>query len=408
MSAVMITMGFYGLARFVPLLGRAAAWWPYLLMVLGAAGALGGIAFALAQRDVKRVLAYSTVENAGIVTLAIGLGLLGEVHQQPALAALGWTAALLHLWNHALAKALLFLGFGAIAQRAGDRSLEALGGLLARWPTVGATLVLGAAAISALPGLNIFASELLLLRGLLLGTVTLDGGAQIVLLGAVAVVAFTGGLAAACFARMVGIGLLGTPRTAGAAGAAQPGWTMRLPLLLLAAACVLVGLMPHYVAGTLATAVASIAPGAATDLAGATLAPVALVAPLIALAAVLFGAIRGWAVARTPQEHAATWGCGYGAATPTMQYTASSFGEPLTRVLQPLLSTSFVRAPAFLSSTTSDRILMRVYLPVFAAVSRAAARLRSYHKPRVSRSLLYIVVTVIVLLALLLLPAVRQ
>ena len=408
MSAVMITMGFYGLARFIPLLGPAAAWWPYLLIVLGGAGALGGIAFALAQRDVKRVLAYSTVENAGIVTLAIGLGMLGGLHGQPALAALGWTAALLHLWNHALVKALLFLGFGAIAQRAGDRSLEALGGILARWPTVGASLVLGAAAIIALPGLNIFASELLLFRGLLSGTVMLGGVAQIVLLGAVTAIAFTAGLAAACFSRIVGIGLLGTPRTAGAASAEQPGWAMRLPLVLFAAACVLVGLMPHRVTGALATAVASVAPGADTDVAGATLAPSALLAPLIALAAILVGSIRIWAVARIPREHSDTWGCGYAATTPAMQYTASSFGEPLTRVLAPLLSTSVVREHAFLGSTTPDRVLVGLYLPVFSAVSHAAARLRSYHQPRVSRSLLYIVVTVIVLLALLFLPAVRQ
>jgi hydrogenase-4 component B len=165
--------------------------------------------------------------------------------------------------------------------------------------------------------------------------------------------------------------------------------------------------MPHRVAGTLSVAVASIAPGAATDIASTTLAPVALLAPLIALAVVLFGVIRRWTVARVPQEHAATWGCGYVATTPVMQYTASSFAEPLTGVLKPLLRTSVVREDAFLSSTTPDRVLVRLYLPVFLAVSRVAARVRSYHRARVSRSLLYIVVTVIVLLALLFLPTVR-
>src|ERR1700693_2587239 len=111
MSAFMITMGFYGLARFIQLFGPPALWWGYLLIMLGVIGATGGVGLSIAQRDVKRVLAYSTVENAGLVTLAMGLGLLATALGQPVLAGLAWTAALLHLWNHALAKALLFLGF---------------------------------------------------------------------------------------------------------------------------------------------------------------------------------------------------------------------------------------------------------------------------------------------------------
>lgn len=408
MSAVMITMGFYGLARFVPLLQPAAAdWWPYVPIVLGAVGALGGIAFALAQRDVKRVLAYSTIENAGLVLLAMGVGMLGQAGGQPVLAALGWTAALLHLWNHALVKTLLFLGFGAVAQGAGSRSLEALGGVLARWPMVGATLVLGAAAIIAMPGLNVFASELLLFRALLSGTVELRGVPQVVLIGALAIVALTGGLAAACFARIVGIGLLGSPRTARADEARSPGWAMRIPLLVLAAGCVTVGLQPHRAAAALARAVASVAPDAASGIASNTLAPVATLAQVLAAAAVLFLILHELLRMRRRRELSETWSCGYVATTPAMQYTASSFGEPLTRTLQPLLRTRLTRSEDRLLSATPDRALVELYVPVFAAVGRLAARLRSYHQARVSRSLLYIVVTVIVLLGLLFLPTVR-
>ena len=169
MSAVMVTMGFYGLARFIPLLGPPPLWWGLALMALGAAGALGGIAFALAQRDVKRILAYSTIENAGIIALAFGVGLLGTALDQPALAALGWLGGLLHLWNHALFKSLLFLGYGAAAQRVHSRDAEAMGGLLRRWPLTGGLMVVGAAAITALPGLNGFTSEWVLFYGLLTG-----------------------------------------------------------------------------------------------------------------------------------------------------------------------------------------------------------------------------------------------
>ena len=166
MSGVMITMGFYGLARFLPFLGPASEAAGYALLALGAAGALGAVLLALVQRDVKRVLAYSTVENAGLVTLAMGVGLLGQARGAPGIAALGWTAALLHIWTHALAKSLLFGGIGAIAHATHSRDLEGWGGVLRRWPVIGGLTVLGSLAIAALPGLSGFVSEWLILRAL--------------------------------------------------------------------------------------------------------------------------------------------------------------------------------------------------------------------------------------------------
>ena len=339
MSAVMITMGFYGLARFLPLFGPPDLWWGYLMMTLGGAGAVGGVLFAIAQRDVKRVLAYSTVENAGIVTLAIGLGLLGTALGQPALAGIAWMAALLHIWNHAFAKALLFLGFGAVAQAAKSRNLDALGGLLRRWRVVGGVLVIGAASMAALPGLNIFTSEWLLLRGLFGGVVALRGMPQVALLSSVGVIAFTGGIAVACFARLIGIGLLGTPRTDEAANAPSPGWAMRLPMLVFAAVCVLLAASPAQVGATLAKAVLIVAPAAETSGARAALGPLALLLPLIVAGLLLVIALRGVATSALARRGAPTWGCGYEAPSAAMQYTSASFSEPLTRIVQPLLRT---------------------------------------------------------------------
>lgn len=422
MSAVMITMGFYGLLRIVPLLGEPALWWAYLLMVLGAAGAVGGVAFAATQRDVKRVLAYSTIENAGIVTLAIGLGLLGTALDRPVLAALAWTAALLHLWNHALAKALLFLGFGAVAQGARSRSLDALGGILGRWRVVGSALVIGAAAIAALPGLNVFTSEWLLLRALFAGSLELRGPAQVATLASIGVLVFAGGIAVLCFTRLVGIGLLGTPRTSGAANAPQPGWAMRVPLLIFAGACVVIALLPDRMAGALASAVLVVAPAADVAAVRSALEPVAMLLPLVAGVTALVLALRGAVSTLAPRVRGATWRCGYVAPSAAMQYSSTSFGEPLTRLLQPLLGTevrqersaaasgarSWWPLAARWSSLTADRVLASVYQPTFQRIDRVASWLRRLHRGRVTASLVYLVVTMLVVLALLFVPGVGR
>ncbi|MBX6363509.1 MAG: oxidoreductase, partial [Gemmatimonadetes bacterium] len=386
-----------------------------VLLALGALGAVGGILFAIAQRDVKRILAYSTVENAGIAALALGVGVLGVALRQPALAAFGWTAALLHLWNHALAKAALFLGFGGVAQAAGSRSLDALGGLAARWPVWGSALVVAGTAIAAVPGLNVFASEYLLLRGLLFGAATLRGAPQVVLLGAVVALAFAGGLAVACFTRLVGLGLLGTPRTAQAAAAPRPTRAMHAAVLALVGACLLVGAFPVRVAGAVGEAVRVVAPGVEPGVAVAALAPPAALGTLLAAAVAVVLGVRGVAGRRSATARSGTWGCGYHAPSPAMQYTSTSFGEPLTRVLQPVLATrtdsATVAGPAPLwpeaahwRSTTADRALAGLYLPLFAALGRGAARLRAVHRPSVTTSVLYVALAIVALLLLLFLP----
>lgn len=420
MSAVMITMGFYGLARFLPILGTPALWWAYLFMALGAAGAVGGVIFAIAQRDVKRVLAYSTVEHAGLATLGVGLGLLGTALNQPLLAGLAWTAVLFHLWNHALAKALLFLGFGAVAQGAHSRSLDALGGMLARWRTVGATLVLGSATIASLPGLNVFASEWLLLRGLLLGVLSLKGAALVAVLAALSLMALTGGVAVACFTRLVGIGLLGAPRTRGAATALEPNWAMRAPMVVLCAGCLGVAAMPGHVAGALAPAVMVIAPGAEVAGVRGIVQPLAVLVPLLATLTALMLLARALFGRAAPRRRSVTWACGYARVGPTMQYTSTSFSEPLTRLMQPLLRMTgryeadlirlrVARWPDERVAWTSeapDRVLVGLYEPLFLGVGRVGAWARRRSVAHTTTSLLYIVVTVLALLGLLFLPSV--
>jgi len=414
MSAVMITMGFYGLARIIPLLGPPPLWWGLVLMALGAAGALSGITFALAQRDVKRILAYSTIENAGIIALAFGVGLLGTTLDRPVLAALGWLGGLLHLWNHALFKSVLFLGYGAAAQRVHSRDAEAMGGLLRRWPLTARLTVLGAAAITALPGLNGFTSEWVILYGLLTGGAELRGTLQIVLLAGVPALALTGALAVACFARITGVALLGEPRSEGARHAVAPGWEMWLPMLLLAVPCVAIAWAPARVVALLAPAVGTVAPRVDMGPLPAAVAPLGQLAVLVALGLALGAALRWLLVRRAAGiRRAPTWGCGYPRPAPRMQYTASSFAEPITRIFRPLLGSRVERdiAPggvwpvaASWQSVTPDRALAGLYDPVFTSVERVLLRLRGLQQGRISTYLLYIVLTVLVLVASMILP----
>jgi formate hydrogenlyase subunit 3/multisubunit Na+/H+ antiporter MnhD subunit len=414
MSAVMVTMGFYGLARVVPLLGPPPLWWGLVLMALGAAGALTGIAFALAQRDVKRILAYSTIENAGIIALAFGVGLLGTTLDRPALAALGWLGGLLHLWNHALFKSVLFLGYGAAAQRVHSRDAEAMGGLLRRWPLMAGLTVLGAAAITALPGLNGFTGEWVILYGLLTGGVELRGAPQMALLAGVLTLALTGALAVACFARLTGVTLLGQPRSEGARHAPAPGWEMWLPMLVLAALCVAVAWVPGRVVALLGPAVGTVAPRADPSSLPGGVARLGDVALLVALAFAIGAAFRWLLVRRAAGvRRVPTWGCGYTRPAPRMQYTASSFAEPLTRIFQPILGTRVdSETPAAAGwpetaswrSVTPDRTLVGLYAPVFKAVERALLRLRGLQQGHLSTYLFYIVLTVLLLVASMILP----
>jgi len=242
------------------------------------------------------------------------------------------------------------------------------------------------AALASLPGLNMFTSEWLLLRGALLGAVSTRGGgaAGVAFLGSVLAIALTGGLAVACFTRLVGVGLSGSARTAEADAAPRPGWAMVLALVLLAAGCATMALIPSGAAGALGTAVAVIAPAADAQAAPNVLRPLGMMVPVLAAATLLLIALRTRAARHFRPQQDATWGCGYAIPTVAMQYTSSSFAEPLTRIFQPVLHTEVQRLAepeeaslwprvARWASWTADRVLVGLYLPLFAAVARITA-----------------------------------
>lgn len=412
MSGVMIKTGIYGLLRALTFLGAPPMWWGWGLIAIGLSSGVLGVLFALAQHDLKRLLAYHSVENIGIITLGLGAGLLGVSTGSPALIVLGFGGGLLHVVNHALFKGLLFLGAGAVLHGTGTREIDHLGGLLKRMPWTAATFLIGAVAISGLPPLNGFVSEFLIFLGAFKGGVSAGGTIAVPLFALVAGLALIGGLAAACFTKAFGIVFLGEPRSEHVSHAHEADWTMRLPMLLLAAGCVLIGLFAPVVVGSLKTVLESITrlqPAVVNGNLAAATSPLSFVV----LGTVIFLALltalvllRRGLLAHRRVEADVTWGCGYAQPTSRMQYTASSFAQPLTDLFGPLLGTKKKISPphglfpaeAALKTTTPDISSEEMYRPVFGRINEWLSQLRWVQHGKVQLYVLYIAVTLIVLL----------
>ncbi|MCX5794982.1 MAG: proton-conducting transporter membrane subunit [Elusimicrobia bacterium] len=409
MSGVMIKTGIYGLMRALTLLGAPPAWWGWSLVVVGAVSGILGVLFALAQHDLKRLLAYHSVENIGIIALGLGVGLLGRAHGLPLVALLGSGGALLHVLNHALFKGLLFLGAGSVLHGAGTRDMEHLGGLLKRMPWTGTCFLVGAAAICGLPPLNGFVSEFLIYLAAFCAVVHGQALAGAVVIAALALI---GGLALACFTKAFGVVFLGEPRGAGAAQAHECGLAMRLSMALLAAACVLVGLFGAVALSWSSEAVgqlAGLSPAESPALWEGALEPLHAVS---AGAAVLLGllllaaALRAWLLRGREIGRGLTWDCGYAAPSARMQYTASSFAQPITGLFSAFLRTrerasgpeGYFPGPSAYATETPDVFHEGLYRPVFAGALKAALRLRWLQHGRIQLYVLYIALTLLVLL----------
>ncbi len=406
MSGVMIKTGIYGLLRALTFLGSPATWWGWLLVGVGLASGILGVLFALAQHDLKRLLAYSSVENIGIIVLGIGMSLLGTASGSPMVALFAMTGTLLHVVNHALFKGLLFLGAGSVAHATGTREIDHLGGLLKQMPVTGFAFLIGAASICALPPLNGLVSELLLYVAAYHGAVAADGALAIPALAVLAGLALMGGLAAACFAKAFGAVFLGEARH-GVKPAHDAAPAMGVPMLVLAALCVLLGVAAPW--GGLITLPAASALVDASGVAGtvqALLRPVTwLAVGTIALVA-LFFALRAKLLARRSVRTSVTWDCGYAQPAPRMQYTGSSFAQPLVDLFAPLLRTRRQGDPvdglfprqAKLSTHTGDAFESALFRPLFFALQWTLGHLRWLQQGRVHLYILYIALTLVVLL----------
>jgi hydrogenase-4 component B len=404
MSGVMIKTGIYGLIRTLTFLGTPPLWWGWLLIGIGITSGVAGVLFALAQRDLKRTLAYSSVENIGIIALGLGLGVLGAGMHSDVLKALGFGGALLHVLNHALFKGLLFLGAGAVAHGTDSRDMDRLGGLLKRMPLTGVAFLTGAAAIAALPPFNGFVSEFLIYLGAFQGAVSLPAAGAVPALAVIAGLALIGGLAAACFTRAFGMVFLGEPRSDAAGHAHEPGLAMRLPMWMLAAGCVLAGIGAPQVWWIVARAfgVAEEYHALATEpLTWIVIGSGLLLALAGALAVLRRELLSGRLVGQGP-----TWGCGYARPTPRIQYTATSFSQPITNQFHSLLGTCASFDPpdgyfprrSSVATETLDACTEKIYRPAFTLLDRALMRLRWLQHGAVQLYVLYIALTLVALL----------
>lgn len=415
MSGVMIKTGIYGLVRILTFLGAPPPWWGWTLISIGAVSGILGVLFALAQHDLKRLLAYHSVENIGIIALGLGVGLLGMSYGHPVMAFLGFAGGLLHVLNHAVFKSLLFLSAGSVLHATGTREIDHLGGLLKRMPVTGLVFLVGSVAICGLPPLNGFVSEFLIYAGSLSSlwrTPGLPVGALGFSLVAVAALALIGGLAVACFTKAFGVIFLGEPRSDHAAHDHEVGPAMRIPMAVLAAACLVIGLAGPFMLGLLAPAVRVVtggAAGAVPDMAWAfdALRLITAVAAGILVLAALLAWARTRLLAGRSVSQAVTWDCGYAAPTPRMQYTASSFAEPITRLFRVFLRThrrftppqGLFPAPSSFASETPDVYRERIYRPAFSRIESMLARFRWLQHGRVNLYILCIVLALLVLLA---------
>jgi hydrogenase-4 component B len=411
LSGVVLKVGIYGLVRTLSFFAAVPLWWGALILTLGAISGIIGVAFAIGQHDLKRLLAYHSIENIGIILMGVGVALIGQSVGNSTMMLLGMAGALLHVVNHATFKALLFLGAGSIIHATGTREIDVMGGLQRRLPWTSGFFLVGAVAICGLPPLNGFVSELLIYLGLL-HAVTAQGGfaAGVPAMGAPAL-ALIGGLAVACFVKVFGIVFLGFPRSEAAAHAHEAPRTMLGGMTILAVVCFVIGLIPWLAAPLLQRAVGGWRPELA-----AVAEPLATTAHLwwISGAAIFLVLIIGLTafmlksrLARLPAGSGETWGCGFTAPTNRMQYTASSFAEMLVNffraALRPHIHFPTVRGPfprpARFASHVPETMLDLVYIPMLQRLYAKTAPIRRMQNGHLQLYILYTFITLILLLA---------
>ena len=422
MSGVVIKMGVYGLLRVtLDLLGGGPAWWGGLVLGLGTVSALLGVLYALMEHDLKRLLAFHSVENIGIIFMGIGAGLMFQSFGLATLAALGIVAGLYHTINHACFKGLLFLGAGSVVHAIGTRNMEEMGGLIKRMPRTALFFLVGACAISALPPLNGFVSEWLVFQALLGGSAIPQPEVAVIMPIAVAMLALTSGLAAACFVKAFGITFLAIPRSREAEHAHEAPVSMQAAMASLALTCVVLGLAPSFFVPVFGAALggADLAPAGVTFTLGLPLRVPGAVgemsSPLLALGLLLLLGLVPLALwlggAERRLRIGDTWGCGRIGQTARMEYTATAFAEPLRRVFAELYrptrdlsidfhpaSKYFVQSIEYRSETHPwfERVL---YDPLLHALGTAATWTRRLQGGSLHLYLAYMTFALLVLLS---------
>jgi hydrogenase-4 component B len=409
MSGVLIKMGIYGLFRIVSFFPQPPLWWGGLVLALGVISGVLGVAFAIGQHDVKRLLAYHSIENIGIIIMGLGLALLGRSMGRADFVVLGLAGSLLHVWNHCLFKALLFLSAGSVVHATHTREIDHLGGLAKKMPRTAFFFLVGAVAICGLPPLNGFISEFLLYLGLFGSMVQAEGRPFLGVAMSAPALALIGTLAAACFVKVFSAVFLGAVRSEHAEHAHESGPAMIGPMAVLGGCCLFIGVLPQVVAPLLERAAMDWAPTMVSEGSLAGLAPLGTVSvlALVLLGALALGGLLLWGLLRrNGTAQADTWGCGYAAPTPRIQYTSSSFAETLVGLfgwaLQPKKKMPALKGPfpekSEFKSDVPDTVLDRLVMPVMRAGAAVSRWFRWFQHGGAHMYLLYILIILVIFL----------
>ena len=407
MSGVMLKMGLYGIFRTLTFFHDPPLLWGAVLTVAGITSALLGIVFAVAQRDMKRLLACSSIENIGIITTGLGVALLGVSSHNAPLAYLGMAGALLHILNHSFFKPLLFFGSGVIIHATGTREMNLMGGLAKDMPRTALLFLAGSLAISGIPPLNGFISEFLLYLGLFS---QLQAASMVYLVMLAPLLALVGGLALLAFTKLYSSIFLGEPRSPDTAHPHEAGWQMMLPMALFALLCLLVGMAPQFALRLVSPAIAAFMPDVASlvnpEKYASTMSWLSLMGLLLLVTAIAVTLLWRWRLGSAEVTSAPTWGCGYQRATSRMQYMATAYSELAVsvfngimrqRITRPALKGLFCGA-ARCADTPTETVLEQIITPLFSMVGMLFGFLHHLQHGRMHLYMLYIFATLFILM----------
>lgn len=394
MSGVMLKVAVYGLVRFV-LLMPMQLWWGLLILAMGAISAVLGVIYALKEHDIKRLLAYHSIENIGIIFIGLGLFVIFTVSGLPAIGLLALIGALFHSLNHAIFKSLLFMTSGSIVNATETRNIEEMGGLIKRMPTTALLFLIGAVSISALPPFNGFVSELMIFQAFFGSAALANPFLELILIVALAVFALTSALAAACFVKAFGITFLALPRSEEAKTAKESPKLMLIGPAILAALCIALGVFSLQIFGYLGF--------------NFPLPNMLFIGALLA-GFYVFAYVALREVANRRERIAETWGCGIQTQTSKMEYTASGFSEPIVTIMKSIFRTQKKsertyyddKNVVFKEGKAEIRLINffeeRIYLPVANSVRKVSEKVNDLQRGDVDLHVAFAFVVIVVLL----------
>ncbi len=408
LSGVVLKMGIYGLVRWLSLFAEIPHIWGSIIVVLGLVSGLAGVLFAIGQHDLKRLLAYHSIENIGIILMGLGIALLGKSYDKPVLVVLGMSGCLLHVWNHCFFKSLLFLCAGSVVHNSRTRQIDLLGGLAKSMPLTATLFLIGAVAICGLPPLNGFISELYVYLGFL--RILTNGPDGLAVALGVPVLATIGALAAACFVKVYGAVFLGSPRSNCSNNHHESPLFMTLPMFILAGLCIVIGIAPMLFTGILSKAVAIWNPSMLlTDIGPDT------VLPLFKISILSFAMIAGVLIislvvlcGKKKIQIAGTWDCGYAKPDSRMQYTASSFAQSIVLLFSWLLRPrehnphlkEYFPKPQKMISHIDEIVLDRFLVPANNLFRQFCGWFRRFQHGLIQHYILYILITLFLMICI--------